>query len=97
MRAEYVNKDKIIKIIEEHIGSIVGYKTLDILNAYLSMSNATIKDVLDKPEQVAKGLDTIFGSSATILKKEIINIIYMEFGIKLTNFDDIKDINKRLR
>ncbi|GIU72343.1 MAG: hypothetical protein KatS3mg003_1822 [Candidatus Nitrosocaldaceae archaeon] len=94
--AECISKDMLIKEIKEHISSIVGYGTLDILDTYLAMNNASLDEIFDKPEEVSKGLDTIFGSGAAIIKKELISILSTKFKIKGNNLEVVIDNIKEL-
>jgi hypothetical protein len=97
---EYINKEELVKIVKEHVTSIVGSGTLDILDIYLASNNACFEDMFDNPEQVSKVLDVIFGNGSASIKKEIINIIYVtcKLRVNIDNFDSaIRNIRELIK
>jgi uncharacterized protein YdcH (DUF465 family) len=90
--AECISKDILIKEIKEHISSIVGYGTLNALEAYLEMNNVSFDDIFEEYAKISESLDVIFGNGSSIIKKEIISIIKRRCKIK-----DVKDLESIIK
>ncbi len=93
---EQSSKEMAINAIKEHLSMILGNSTLMVLNMYMRMNNATLDDIFDKPEEISRCLDKIFGNGSLAIKREIIHVIAsINNSINKDSFEDsIRDIAK---
>jgi len=84
---ESITKDTLVNNVKEHLSNIMGKSTLSVLEMYMKSNNASLNDIFDKPEEVSRCLDKIFGKGSIIIKREIINIIASGY-ISNDNFEE---------
>jgi len=84
---ESITKDTLVNNVKEHLSNIMGKSTLSVLEMYMKSNNASLNDIFDKPEEVSRYLDKIFGKGSIIIKREIINIIASGY-ISNDNFEE---------
>ncbi len=85
---ENITKDTLVNNIKEHLSKIMGKSTLSVLEMYMKSNNASLNDIFDKPEEVSRCLDKIFGKGSTVIKREIINIIAPSGYVSNDNFEE---------
>lgn len=73
--------ERINAVVVRHISSVVGEHTLKVINYHINRMGADIYNVCTEPKRVEDALYSLFKESSRLLIAEVINALYMEFGI----------------